>query len=91
MVSLFFFIEKSANFNELRFCVRFFDKFINHMERRTVMKDSDYYKDKIIEMVSSTDDAVFLRRLYKLIQVIIKIDNEWILNQFDKFIDNIRK
>ena len=55
------------------------------------MKDSDYYKDKIIEMVSGTDDAVFLHRLYKLIQVVVKIDNEWILNQFDKFIDNIRK
>lgn len=55
------------------------------------MKESDSYRDKIIEMVSSTDNAVFLRRLYKLIQVIVKIDNDWILNQFDKFIDNIQK
>lgn len=55
------------------------------------MKGSDYYKDKIIEIVSSTDDAVFLRRLYKLIHVVIKIDNDWILNQFDKFICNIQK
>ncbi len=54
------------------------------------MKNSDY-RDKIIEAVSGIDDAVFLCRLYKLIQVILKIDNEWILNQFDKFIENIQK
>ena len=55
------------------------------------MKESDYYKDKIIEIIANTDNAVFLRRLYKLIQVVIKIDNDWILTQFDKFVDNIQK
>ena len=47
------------------------------------------YKEKIIEMVSANDDIVFLRRLYKLIQIIIKIDDDWILTQFDRFIENI--
>ena len=55
------------------------------------MNESDYYKDKITEIVYKTDDAVFLRRLYKLIQVIVKIDNDWIMNQFDKFVDNIQR
>ena len=54
------------------------------------MKNSDY-RDKIIEVVSGIDDAVFLRRLYKLIQVVVKIDNDWILNQFDKFVENIQR
>ncbi len=54
------------------------------------MKESDY-RGKIIEAVNGIDDAVFLRRLYKLIHVITKIDNEWILNQLDKFVDNIQK
>ena len=53
------------------------------------MNDSNYYKDKIIEIITSYDDIVFLRRMYKLIQIIVKVDNDWILNQFDKFIDNI--
>jgi hypothetical protein len=55
------------------------------------MKDSDYYKDQIVELVQNTDDIVFLRRLYKLILVIVKIDNDWILNQLDKFVENIQK
>lgn len=55
------------------------------------MNGADHYKDKITEIVYSTDDVVFLRRLYKLIQVIVKIDNDWILNQFDKFIENIQR
>lgn len=55
------------------------------------MKESDYYKDKITETVNNMDDVIFLRRLYKLIQVITKIDNDWMLNQFDKFIINIQK
>lgn len=54
------------------------------------MKNSDY-KGRIIEAVSGIDDEALLRRLYKLIQVIFRIDNEWILNQFDKFVDNIQK
>jgi hypothetical protein len=61
-----------------------------HLKGGFMMKNSDY-RDKIIEAVSGIDDAVFLCRLYKLIQVILKIDNEWILNQFDKFIENIQK
>lgn len=54
------------------------------------MKESDY-RGKIIEAVNGIDDAVFLRRLYKLIQVVVKIDNDWILNQFDKFVENIQR
>lgn len=53
------------------------------------MKGSDYYKNEIIEMVSNTDDAVFLKRLYKLIQIIVKIDDDWMLHQLDRFINNI--
>jgi len=53
------------------------------------MNDSNYYKDKIIEIITSYDDIVFLRRMYKLIRIIVKVDNDWILNQIDKFIDNI--
>jgi hypothetical protein len=88
---MFFFIKKSVIFNEIRFDSRFFDKFINHLERRTGMKDSNFYKDQIVELVQNMDDVVFLRRLYKLILIIIKIDDDWMLKQFDKFIDNIRK
>jgi hypothetical protein len=36
MVPVSFFIKKSAIFNEIRFYVLFFGKFINHLERRTV-------------------------------------------------------
>ena len=55
------------------------------------MKDSNFYRNQIVELVQNTDDIVFLRRLYKLIRIIIKIDNDWMLKQFDKFIDNIQK
>ena len=54
------------------------------------MKKTDY-QDKIVELVCSVDDPVFLRRLYKLITIIMKIDNDWILRQFDMFLDNIQK
>ena len=54
------------------------------------MKDSNYYKKQIIELVQNTDDTIFLRRLYKLMQIIMKIDDAWILNQVDKFINNIQ-
>lgn len=53
------------------------------------MKNSNYYKDRIIEIITSYDDIVFLRRMYKLIYIITKIDDNWILNQIDKLIDNI--
>ena len=54
------------------------------------MKESDY-KDKIVELVCGIDDSVFLRRLYKLICVLTKIDDTWILKQFDLFLENIQK
>lgn len=55
------------------------------------MKDSNFYKGQIVELVQNIDDVVFLHRLYKLIRIIIKIDDDWMLRQFDKFIDNIQK
>lgn len=55
------------------------------------MKDADFYRTKIIQIVNSTNDVVFLRRLYKLIRIILRIDNEWILNQIERFLDNIQK
>jgi len=53
------------------------------------MKNSNYYKDKIIEIITSYGDIVFLRRIYKLIYIITKIDDDWILNQIDKLINKI--
>lgn len=55
------------------------------------MKEVDNYREQITKMVYGIDDAVFLRRLYKLINIIIKIDDEWILTQFDRFVDNIQR
>lgn len=55
------------------------------------MKDADFYRTNIIKIVNSTNDVVFLRRLYKLISVVLRIENEWILNQIERFLDNIQK
>ena len=55
------------------------------------MESTNFYKTKINRLAKSTNDIAQLRRLYKLMKIILKIDNEWILNQIERFIDNIQK
>lgn len=55
------------------------------------MRAKDYYKNEIIKKINEVDDETFLRRLDKLINVILKIDNDWVLQQFERFINNIQK
>lgn len=55
------------------------------------MESANFYKTKINRLAKSTNDVMQLRRVYKLMRIILRIDNEWILNQIERFIDNIQK
>ena len=55
------------------------------------MKKAEDYREEIVKLIYSVDDAVFLRRIYKLLCIVIKIDDPWMLKEFDIFLDNIQK
>lgn len=55
------------------------------------MQGSDYYKEKIIRLVYSVDDAKSLEMLYGLISKLLAIDDERIFNVVIKLITSISK
>lgn len=55
------------------------------------MKDSNYYQDQIVGLVSNIDDIKSLKMIYGLISKLIAIDDERVLNIANRLILGITK
>ena len=53
------------------------------------MKDSYYYKDKILRLVNGIDDVNSLKMIYILLSKLLAIDDEGILNVAIRFMTGI--
>ena len=55
------------------------------------MKDSDYYKEKIISLVNSVDDVKSLEMISSLLSKLLAIDDERIIDIAARLITGITK
>lgn len=55
------------------------------------MKDSNYYKDQIVELVQNIDDIKSLKMIYSLISKLLAIDDERVLSIANRLIMGITK